>query len=110
MASISKDRTAGPSPLIHRNHPARAFAADPLQARRSREQSPLQLNSPYSFQAQTKSSFAHGSHQIALIRFRVRALFRAEGSTRSIDRVERRSRSDPQTVPAPDARVRAASF
>ncbi len=110
MASISKGRTAGPSPLIHRNHPARAFAADPLQARRSREQSPRHLNPRRYLQAQTQSLSAHGSHQIALIRFPVRDPCRAEDSTRSIDRVERRQRSDLRTAPAPDARERVASF
>ena len=107
---ISKGRTAGPSPLIHRNHPARAFAADPLQARRSREQSPRHLNPRRYLQAQTQSLSAHGSHQIALIRFPVRDPCRAEDSTRSIDRVERRQRSDLRTAPAPDARERVASF
>jgi hypothetical protein len=41
-----------------RIHPSAEDAALPPQARRAREQSPLQLNSRRSIQAQPKSSFA----------------------------------------------------
>ena len=57
-----------------------------------------------------RSLAGNRSHQIALIRFPVRDPCRAEDSTRSIDRVERRQRSDLRTAPAPDARERVASF